>query len=222
VRAAADPAKETRVPSNSASSSPQRHRAASPRSYLTAEVLHGDWLDSGDLGFVHDSELFLCGRHKEIVIVRGANHAPQDFEAALDGLSGVRSGCAVAVGFAPADGDEEALAMLVETTSDAPHAGARRGVAGPGAHRHPARACGVTGTWDVAQDHQWKAATTRGAHPLARGHAVSADEVHRDEAGAAGDQRRSLARASEFVAARSEQADGRISATARQHGYRSA
>jgi acyl-CoA synthetase (AMP-forming)/AMP-acid ligase II len=87
---------------------------------LTAEVLHGDWLDSGDLGFVHDSELFLCGRRKEIVIVRGANHAPQDFEAALDGLSGVRSGCAVAVGFAPADGAEEALAMLVETTSDAP------------------------------------------------------------------------------------------------------
>ena len=87
---------------------------------LTDQVLHGGWLDSGDLGFVHDGELFVCGRHKEIVIVRGANHAPEEFEAALDGLPGVRSGCAAAVGFVPADGDEEALAMLVETTSDAP------------------------------------------------------------------------------------------------------
>jgi fatty-acyl-CoA synthase len=90
------------------------------RPELTDQVLHGGWLDSGDLGFVHDGELFLCGRHKEVVVVRGANHAPQDFEAALDGLPGVRTGCAAAVGFVPADGDEEALAMLVETTSDAP------------------------------------------------------------------------------------------------------
>jgi fatty-acyl-CoA synthase len=87
---------------------------------LTDQVLHGGWLDSGDLGFVHHGELFVCGRHKEIVIVRGANHAPEEFEAALDGLPGVRSGCAAAVGFVPADRHEEALAMLVETTSDAP------------------------------------------------------------------------------------------------------
>jgi fatty-acyl-CoA synthase len=89
------------------------------RTDLTEQVLHDGWLESGDLGFVHDDELFLCGRHKEIVIVRGANHAPEDFEEALDGLPGVRPGCAVAVGFVPAGEDDEALAMLVETTSDA-------------------------------------------------------------------------------------------------------
>jgi acyl-CoA synthetase (AMP-forming)/AMP-acid ligase II len=54
------------------------------------------------------------------VIIRGANHAPQDFEAALDGLAGVRAGCAVAVGYLPVDAADEALAMLVETTADAP------------------------------------------------------------------------------------------------------
>jgi fatty-acyl-CoA synthase len=86
---------------------------------LTDQVVYGGWVDSGDLGFVHDSELFLCGRHKEIVIVRGANHAPEEFEAALDGLAGVRTGCAIAVGFLPLGEDDEALAMLVETTSDA-------------------------------------------------------------------------------------------------------
>jgi acyl-CoA synthetase (AMP-forming)/AMP-acid ligase II len=89
------------------------------RTDLTDQALHDGWLDSGDLGFTHDGELFVCGRHKDIVIVRGANHAPEEFEAALDGLPGVRTGCAVAVGFVPAGEDDEALAMLVETTSEA-------------------------------------------------------------------------------------------------------
>ena len=90
------------------------------RTDLTEQVLHDGWLDSGDLGFIHDSELFVCGRSKETVIIRGANHAPQDFEAALDGLPGVRTGCAVAVGYVPAGADDEALAMLVETTPGVP------------------------------------------------------------------------------------------------------
>ncbi len=86
---------------------------------LTDQALHDGWLDTGDLGFVHDRELFICGRNKDAIIIRGANHAPQDFEAALDGLVGVRTGCAVAVGFVPDGEDEEALALLVETTPEA-------------------------------------------------------------------------------------------------------
>ena len=58
------------------------------RTDLTDQALHNGWLDSGDLGFTHDGELYLCGRHKDIVVVRGANHAPEEFEAALDGLRG--------------------------------------------------------------------------------------------------------------------------------------
>ena len=90
------------------------------RADLTDEVLNHGWLNTGDLGFIHGGELFVCGRHKDTVIIRGANHSPHDFEAALDGLPGVRTGCAVAVGFVPVGADEEALAMLVETTPDAP------------------------------------------------------------------------------------------------------
>jgi acyl-CoA synthetase (AMP-forming)/AMP-acid ligase II len=90
------------------------------RADLTGQVLYDGWLDCGDLGFVHGGELFVCGRSKETVIIRGANHAPQDFEAALDGLAGVRTGCVVAVGYLPVDADDEALAILVETTADAP------------------------------------------------------------------------------------------------------
>jgi fatty-acyl-CoA synthase len=89
------------------------------RTDLTDQAIHDGWLDSGDLGFTHDGELFVCGRHKDIIVVRGANHAPEEFEAALESLPGIRTGCAVAVGFVPAGHDDEALAMLVEATSDA-------------------------------------------------------------------------------------------------------
>jgi fatty-acyl-CoA synthase len=89
------------------------------RPELTDQALHDGWLHTGDRGFIHDGELYVCGRQKDIVIVRGANHAPEEFEAALEGLPGVRTGCAVAVGFVPPGDDDEALAMLVETTSHA-------------------------------------------------------------------------------------------------------
>ena len=80
----------------------------------TARVLQGGWLDTGDLGFIADGELYVCGRAKDIVIIRGANHAPQEFEECLDGVAGVRQGCAVALGFQPDDGGEEELLILAE------------------------------------------------------------------------------------------------------------
>ncbi len=80
----------------------------------TARAIEDGWLDTGDLGFVLNGELYLCGRAKELVILRGKNHAPQEFEEALDGLAGVRAGCAIAVGYLPAGGEGEELAMLVE------------------------------------------------------------------------------------------------------------
>ena len=89
------------------------------RTDLTDQAIHDGWLDTGDLGFTEGGELFVCGRHKDIIVVRGANHAPEEFEAALESLPGVRTGCTVAVGFVPAGEDDEALAMLVETTTDA-------------------------------------------------------------------------------------------------------
>ncbi len=144
------------------------------RADLTGQVLHDGWLDCGDLGFVHDGELFVCGRSKETVIIRGANHAPQDFEAALDGLAGVRAGCAVAVGYLPVDADDEALAMLVETTADAPDDlavdVAARVLA---AHRHRRRTRRAVGAGHVAADVQRKTAPARGAYPVAGGNAVA-------------------------------------------------
>ncbi|HEX4459812.1 MAG TPA: AMP-binding protein, partial [Polyangia bacterium] len=82
----------------------------------TKRVLRDGWLATGDRGFFADGELYVCGRAKDIVIIRGANHAPQEFEECLDRVAGVRHGCAVALGFQP-DGGEEQLLVLAERAS---------------------------------------------------------------------------------------------------------
>ena len=87
------------------------------RPEATARALREGWLDTGDLGFVDGGELFVCGRARDVVIIRGANHAPQEFEEALDAVEGVRVGCAVALGYAPPDADGEQLLVLAETAA---------------------------------------------------------------------------------------------------------
>ena len=146
---------------------------------LTDQALHDGWLHTGDRGFIHDGELYVCGRQKDIVIVRGANHAPEEFEAALDGLPGVRTGCAVAVGFVPPGEEDEALAMLVETTPDATASFGTRGrIARSAAHRHQPRACRAAGTGNIAPNQQWKASPARGAHSMADRAVGSAQKGH--------------------------------------------
>ena len=41
------------------------------------------YLRTGDLGFMHDGELFVTGRHKDLIIIRGRNHYPQDIETSV-------------------------------------------------------------------------------------------------------------------------------------------
>jgi acyl-CoA synthetase (AMP-forming)/AMP-acid ligase II len=80
----------------------------------TRAALAGGWLDTGDLGFVAGGELHVHGRAKDVVVVRGANRAPEEFEAALAGVAGLRPGGAVALGFEPPGGAGEALLVLAE------------------------------------------------------------------------------------------------------------
>jgi acyl-CoA synthetase (AMP-forming)/AMP-acid ligase II len=79
----------------------------------TARALVDGWLDTGDLGFWSGGQLHVHGRSKDLVIIRGANHAPEEFEEALAGLEGLRPGCAVALGRTAEDGGE-ALLLLAE------------------------------------------------------------------------------------------------------------
>lgn len=47
----------------------------------------GPWLRTGDLGFIHDGELFIVGRIKDLLIIRGRNHYPEDIEATVQQIA---------------------------------------------------------------------------------------------------------------------------------------
>ena len=51
---------------------------------------HGPWLRTGDLGVIYDGELFIIGRIKDLLIVDGRNHYPDDIEATIQEISGGR------------------------------------------------------------------------------------------------------------------------------------
>jgi acyl-CoA synthetase (AMP-forming)/AMP-acid ligase II len=66
----------------------------------------GSFLRTGDLGFVHDGELFVTGRLKDLIIVHGLNHYPQDVEDSVRGChAAVRAGGVAA--FAVTTGEDE-------------------------------------------------------------------------------------------------------------------
>src|SRR5262249_53307839 len=86
----------------------------------TRVALSDGWLDTGDTGFTHTGELYLYGRAKDIIIVRGLNYSPQDFEHLVDDVPGVRLGCSAAVSWhVHPDDDSESLVLFVERMHDA-------------------------------------------------------------------------------------------------------
>ncbi|MEQ1502169.1 MAG: AMP-binding protein [Myxococcota bacterium] len=75
-------------------------------------------LRTGDLGFVRDGELFVCGRLKDLIIVRGRNHHPHDLERAACAVDGVRPGGAAAFAV-PGDGGEVAVLIVEADAAEA-------------------------------------------------------------------------------------------------------
>jgi fatty-acyl-CoA synthase len=76
------------------------------------------WLYTGDLGYVADGEVYICGRVKDIIIIRGRNFYPQDIEWAVSELPGVRRGNVVAFGV-DVDGEEQLVVCAEAFQSDA-------------------------------------------------------------------------------------------------------
>jgi len=86
---------------------------------LTAETIREGWLHTGDLGYLSQGELFVCGRAKDLIIVNGRKYHPQDLEWAVDGLDGVRRGRVVAFG-AVRSGGADRVVIVVEPTGTVP------------------------------------------------------------------------------------------------------
>src|SRR5271165_2504814 len=71
------------------------------------------YLRTGDMGFIHDGELFVCGRIKDMIIIRGQNYYPQDIEEVVEKASGlIRANCVAA--FQIHEDSEPALAVVAE------------------------------------------------------------------------------------------------------------
>ena len=75
----------------------------------SAGTPEGPWLRTGDLGFIADGELFIVGRIKDLLIVYGRNHSPDDIEATSQEITGGRV-AAIAV---PDEGSEQ-LVVIIE------------------------------------------------------------------------------------------------------------
>jgi len=78
----------------------------------TAECLVDGWLDTGDMGYMADGYLFIVGRAKDMIIINGKNHWPQDIEWAVEQLPGFNHGDIAAFAVEMENG-EEAPAVLV-------------------------------------------------------------------------------------------------------------
>jgi thioester reductase-like protein len=99
------------------------------RPELTKEVfeatIDGDddpartWLRTGDLGFMKDGELYICGRAKDLIIVRGANYYPQDIEAIVEEDPAIRKGCVAA--FAADQNGSEHIVVVAELKNGKRH-----------------------------------------------------------------------------------------------------
>jgi acyl carrier protein len=90
----------------------------------TKAVFRDGWLDSGDLAYRAEGELFITGRRKDIIIKAGRNLYPQEVEEVAGDIPGVRKGRVAAFGVADPEIGTEKLVVVAETREE------KRGIRG--------------------------------------------------------------------------------------------
>jgi len=86
----------------------------------TAKLFRGDWLDTGDVGYVASGELFLTSRAKDLIKRGGHNIHPYDLEAAVGDVAGIRKGCVAVFGTADRTSGTERVIVVAETNQSDP------------------------------------------------------------------------------------------------------
>lgn len=86
----------------------------------TAACMVDGWLDTGDMGYMSDGYIYIVGRAKDMIIVNGKNHWPQDIEWAVEQLPGFKAGDIAAFAITT-PGGEETPAVLVQCRSSDEH-----------------------------------------------------------------------------------------------------
>ena len=86
----------------------------------TRALFDGDWLQTGDSGYIAGGELYLTGRVKDLIIRGGQHIHPQEAEAAIGGIAGVRKGCVTVFGVPDRTAGTEKVVVLAETRETDP------------------------------------------------------------------------------------------------------
>lgn len=84
----------------------------------TDACLVDGWLDTGDMGYSVDGYLFIVGRAKDMIIINGKNHWPQDIEWAVEQLPGFHQGDIAAFSLETETGEETAAVLVHCRVSD--------------------------------------------------------------------------------------------------------
>jgi len=80
----------------------------------TQEAFRDGWFQTGDLGYLAEGELFICGRKKDLIISGGKNIYPEDLEEIANNVSGIHPGRSVAFGVSDARMGTESIVVVAE------------------------------------------------------------------------------------------------------------
>jgi fatty-acyl-CoA synthase len=116
-----DPQSGTRLDDREAGELQIRGTSVTPGYYnhprATADAFVDGWLRTGDLAYLAEGELVVCGRLKDVIIVGGRNVFPEDVECAVASVEGVRAGNVIAFGIEGRKG-KEAVVVVAETREE--------------------------------------------------------------------------------------------------------
>ncbi|MBK8989162.1 MAG: AMP-binding protein [Chloroflexi bacterium] len=117
------------------------------------------WLRTGDRGYLADGEVYVIGRSKDLIINAGKNVYPQDIEAIVNNVPGVRAGRAVVFGVPDEREGTELIAVVVETAVSDPD---ERQALVKAIRQEVARQSGVTVSFVELVDAKWLIKTSSG------------------------------------------------------------
>lgn len=83
-------------------------------------AMDGEWYRSGDLGYFAEGDIFITGRHKDLIIRAGRNVHPQELETLAAQVNGVRQGCVAAFSVPDRESGTESVVIVAETREKDP------------------------------------------------------------------------------------------------------